>query len=121
MGTEAGLLEISQEGDITFVGFSAKLAQLDETKLVDVSNSMQQVADQSAGQMVVLDLSRVEFFGSSFIEAMFRTWNRLNRKPGSKLVLCGLQEYCKEVVQITHLDRIWPVVANREEAKALQA
>ena len=64
-------------------------------------------------------MASTEFFGSSFIESLFRVWKKLNPKPGAKFAISGLQPYCKEVLEVTHLDRLWPLPANRAAAVAL--
>ncbi len=65
---------------------------------------------------LLVDLSHTKFFGSSFIEVLFRVWNRVNQ-AGGKFAICGLNSYCREVLQITHLDTVWKTFANRLEAQ----
>ncbi|MSR56706.1 MAG: anti-sigma factor antagonist [Planctomycetaceae bacterium] len=66
--------------------------------------------------LVVLDLSNTTFFGSSFIELIFRVWNRLQARPGGSFAICGLTSHCLEVLKITHLDTLWRLYPTREEA-----
>ncbi len=63
--------------------------------------------------LLVLDLSNLRFFGSGFIEALFRAWSVLDACPGGRMSLCGLTAYCREVVEITHLDQLWRVFDSR--------
>jgi anti-anti-sigma regulatory factor len=63
-------------------------------------------------------MAATEFFGSSFIEVLFRVWKRLNTQPHPKFAISGLQEYCREVLEVTHLDSLWPLYATRDEAVA---
>jgi anti-anti-sigma factor len=71
---------------------------------------------------VVLDLSHTRFFGSAFIELLFRAYNRVNEREGGVFALSGLTEYCAEVIAVTHLDRLWKVYPTRAAAvKALSA
>ena len=65
--------------------------------------------------LVVLDLTHVEFFSSSFIELMFRLLKRLKSR-GGKLAICNLHPYCREVLEITNLHTLWPLADTREEA-----
>ena len=37
-------------------------------------------------------------------------------RPGGRLALCGLSGYCREVVEITHLDQLWSIYETRDEA-----
>jgi anti-anti-sigma factor len=70
---------------------------------------------------LVLDFSHVEFFGSSFIEVLFRVWKRLQQRGGS-FAFANVSTYCQEVLKTTHLDSLWPICATVEEAaKRLQA
>lgn len=67
---------------------------------------------------VVIDLSAVEFFSSSFIEVIFRLWNRVHRRPEGRMALCGLTKYCLEVLQVTNLDELWEIFPDRDSALA---
>lgn len=114
--TEQPLVQVSRDGDITIVTFPAHLKHLDEQVIADVSRGLVAAAENSPAGRMILDLSTVEFFGSSFIEALFRAWNRLNNGRKGRLVLCGVQDYCREVLEVTHLDRLWPIVPTRQAA-----
>jgi anti-sigma B factor antagonist len=97
-------------------------AQIDETQVDLVNRRLLELASTTDQPVFVLDLTHVEFFGSSFIEGIFRVWKRLQGRQGSKFAICGLRPYCREVLEITHLDRLWPLYATRDEALAqLQA
>lgn len=112
-------LNVEQQGDVTVCTSTELCHHIDETNVEDVGRHLMTVIQNAEPPRFVLALPTVEFFGSSFIEAMFRAWNRLNSRPAAKLVLCELQPYCREVVEVTHLDRLWPIVGTREEAVAL--
>ena len=116
--TEESLVQVTRDGDVTIVEFPARLKHLDEIVIADVSRGLVAAAESSPAGRMVLDLSTVEFFGSSFIEALFRAWNRLNQGQKGRLILCGVQDYCREVLEVTHLDRLWPMVPTREAAIA---
>jgi anti-anti-sigma factor len=66
--------------------------------------------------LVVLDLSRLRYFGSTFLESLICMWKRLSARPGGRMSLCGLTANCRDVLGFTHLDRIWSVFESREEA-----
>jgi anti-sigma B factor antagonist len=69
---------------------------------------------------LVLDFAHVEFFGSSFIEVLFRVWKRLQQRGGS-FALANVSTYCQEVLKTTHLDSLWPVCPSVDDAaKRLQ-
>ena len=47
---------------------------------------------------------------------LFRIWNRINAIPGGKFGISGLTDYCKEVLEVTHLDKLWNLYPDFDEA-----
>lgn len=114
----SGPLSVVKEGNVTVVVFGPALRHLAEVGLEEVSTQLIQIAQDASPPRLVLDMAVTEFFGSSFIEVLFRVWKRLNSQPDARFAICGLQEYCREVLEITHLDKLWPLYATRAEAVA---
>ena len=113
-----GPLSVLKVGDVTVVVFGSEQRQLDEVGLEKIGRQLIEVAQAANPPLLVLDMAPTEFFGSSFIETLFRVWKKLNTQPGAKFAISGLQPYCKEVLEVTHLDRLWPLPATRAEAIA---
>jgi anti-anti-sigma factor len=67
---------------------------------------------------LVIDLSYTEFFGSSFIEVLFRLANRVTKRDKGRFAIAGLRPYCAEVLSVTHLDELWSTYETTEEAVA---
>lgn len=108
---------ISKRGDVTVIAFDARFESLDEFTLDQVRELVLEAAKAATPPKIVIDLSCTKFFGSSFIEVLFRVWNRVNGADG-KFALSGLTPYCREVLQITHLDKLWPMFPNVDAAVA---
>ena len=104
------------EGDITILEFGDELEHLGEDVMPAVA-----IAVEDAGQAqipkVLLDLSSVRFFGSSFIEVLYRLWKQMESRNG-RFVICGLHPYCGEVLQVTNLDKLWTITTDRESGLA---
>ena len=115
MQTNGPLAEY-RDGKVTIVVFGDELKHLDEVNVAEIGKKLLQVAEHAPHPLLVLDLQATEFFGSSFIESLFRVWKKLNLKPGPRFGLAGLQPYCREVLEVTHLDRLWPLFDTREAA-----
>lgn len=113
-----GPLTVLKEGDVTVVVFGPEQRQLDESGLEKIGRQLIEVAQAANPPLLVLDMAPTEFFGSSFIETLFRVWKKLNTQPGAKFAISCLQPYCKEVLEVTHLDRLWPLPATRADAVA---
>ena len=107
---------ITQDQGVTIISLGADYENLNESGLEALNNMLLKATAQADPPLIVLDLSHLRFFGSGFIEALFRAWNQLNSRPGGRLSLCGLTAYCREVVEITHLDQLWRVFETRDEA-----
>lgn len=94
------------ENGVTVVTLGPDCQNIDEHTLDSIRDVLMEVS-QAEPPLVVMDLSHTKFFGSSFIEVLFRLWNRLNTRQGGEFALSGLQPYCAEVLSITHLDKLW--------------
>jgi anti-sigma B factor antagonist len=105
---ELPLTQITRIGTTTVITFTARCKHLDETIVEAVGREVMDAVGAATPPKVVLDLTATEFFGSSFIEVMFRAWNRLQKQTGGAMALAGLAPYCQEVLEITHLDKLWP-------------
>ncbi len=104
-------------GNVTVISFGPQFESLDEFTLDQVRDFVLDVAKSADPPRVVIDLSFTKFFGSSFIEVLFRVWKRVNG-AGGKFALAGLTSYCREVLEITHLDKLWLLLPNEAEAVA---
>ncbi len=109
---------VSRQDDVTIVALGPEYENLDDAVLEQLRDTMLEAARTAEPPLFALDLSHTKFFGSAFIEVLFRTWNRLNARNGGKFCICGLTPYCAEVIQVTHLDRLWHIAATRDEAVA---
>jgi anti-sigma B factor antagonist len=114
--TAARSPEITVEDGVTIVALGPEYENLDEHGLDDLRETLLEVASSADPPLVVLDLSQTKFFGSAFIEVLFRTCHRLNGRDGGRFCISGLTPYCAEVISITHLDRLWQVAGSREKA-----
>jgi anti-anti-sigma factor len=109
--------EVTVDRGITVIELGAGFQSVDERALDSgLRTSLLEMAESADPPVVLLDLSHTNFFGSSFIEILFRLWNRLNAKPGGNFAICGLTSYCLEVLKITHLDTLWRLYDTRDEA-----
>ena len=110
--------QTSRQGGVTVVSLGPEYENLDESALEGVRSAILAAAVAADPPLVVLDLSHTKFFGSACIEILFRSWNRINGRPGGRFAISGLTPYCAEVIQVTHLDRLWSIYATHDEAAA---
>lgn len=106
---------IEKRSDVTCVILGPDFANLDEQLLDSIRDEVLGAAEAADPPRVLIDLSHTRFFGSSFIEVLFRIWNRVNGLPGGKFGLVGLTDYCQEVLAVTHLDKLWTIYPTLDE------
>ena len=109
---------ISVQNGVTVVEMTEEHKTLNESHVEAIGNCIMDLVEKADPPLMVIDLTQVEFFGSSFIEVLFRAWNKLSKREGSAFSICRLSIYCKEVVEVTHLDRLWKVYGTAQEAVA---
>ena len=108
--------DVQQQDGVTVVSLGPEYESLHEQNLEDVQEDLLVISDAADPPLVVLDLSHTQFFSSSFIEILFRIWNRLNAREGGKFGISGLTVYCKEILKVAHLDELWNIFNTKEEA-----
>ena len=86
-----GPFEEFRDGNVTVVVFGPELRHLDESNVSEIGQKLIQLAERIPHPLLVLDMRATEFFGSSFIESLFRVWKKLNTKPTAKFGIAGLQ------------------------------
>lgn len=70
----------------------------------------------SVPPQIVINMEHVDFYGSSFIESLFRVWNRIKESPDGRFGIANLQQYCREILKVTNLDSVWPIFDDLESA-----
>lgn len=112
----SGTLTEFQEGNVHFVVFDESLKQINDSNLTDLTGRLLEITDKATTSRLVLDISSTEFFSSSFIEVLLRVWKRLNSKPKAQMGFVGVQPYCLEVFNVTHLDKLWSIFDSQQAA-----
>ena len=64
---------------------------------------------------LVIDFSRVSFFGASLLGVLLSAGKRLSARPGD-VALCCLSPQALEIMRVTRQDTVWPIFATRAEA-----
>lgn len=66
--------------------------------------------------IVLMDLSKLEFMGSSVVALIVKIWKDIEGRQGG-MVVVSPNEMTMEVLEISGLTRLWPVVKSRDEAE----
>lgn len=107
---------VARQDGVTVIALGPDYENLDDAILDELRKVILDGVADADPPLVVLDLSHTKFFGSAFIEILFRAWNRIEKQEGGEFALSGLTPYCAEVIDVTHLNRLWKIYNTREEA-----
>lgn len=107
-----------RHGNVTCVVLGREFESVDEFLLDQIRDDILEKAYSADPPHVLIDLSEVKFFGSSFIEVLFRIWNKVDKGEDGKFGISGLTKYCIEVLEVTQLDKLWDLYPTLDDAVA---
>lgn len=111
------------------MGFSISLEQSGPDLVVlpegdidlSVSSEFQQKLREALSKQpprLVVDLGQVPYMDSSGVATLVDAMQQA-RRVNSSLVLCCLQDKVRSIFEITRLDRVFPIAADRTQASAM--
>jgi len=109
------MVHICCQQDVTVVELRSRYDSLDLKVLDEFGETLIAAVERATPPLLLLDLSGTDYIGSSFIEQLLRAWKEIEARQG-RMVLCGANPFCLEVLQTTRLDTLWPVFGTRDEA-----
>jgi len=110
-------LTIDDEQDVVVVGFK-DVTILDDTLIQQIGEEFKGLTLQAAsGGKLLLDFSRVGFMSSAMIGQIVKLHKNCKRDK-IKLKLCKISPNIFEVFQITGLNKLLDIQADREHAMA---
>lgn len=112
MASSSELLQEQLDGGV-IITLGEEYDSLDGGTLKHTGDQLVSIAKSTEPPVVILDMTHTKFFGSAFIEVLVQTWNTLEARGEGRLILCGLQTYCREILSVTHLDEIWDLYPDR--------
>lgn len=118
MDSTPGLSEaftIERRGDLTIITATPALERMSFGLEREAARLILQPVEDQGNPQIVIDLSRVGYFGSNFLALLIRCWKMTEAKGGT-MVLAGVSERARELLHLTSLDIVWPIYATRAEA-----
>lgn len=109
------MTNVLQDRTITVVEMDREYSSLAESHLLDARRLMLDAAASCEPPTLVVDLSQTRYFGSAFMEVLFRAWHRVKNR-GGRMLLCGLDANGQEALRVCQLDNLWPNFSTRSEA-----
>lgn len=113
--TFADSIQIERHDDIAIVTPSPQVEEMHETAIEQAAKMVIQSLREDPPSGIVVDLSRVNYFGSVFVSFLLRC-HSLARKNATEIVLAGPSEAARELLQLLDLETLWAIYETRREA-----
>lgn len=88
---------------------------IDGYMAIDFKSKLNEIV-QNGGEKIVIDLSRLEFIDSSGLGAMVSVLKKTGM-PG-KVILCGVKDGVRSILELTRLNKVFPIYHSVKEAVA---
>ena len=115
MITSEKLFEIRQQGDVVVATPTANLRELEFQRILRDSEEVLALVRSGDARNVVLDLRNTDYCGSTALELFTAFWTQV-REHGGRMALCNVSNHELEILEATHLDRLWPILPTLDEA-----
>jgi len=106
---------VERHGDLAVIIPSPEVESMPENLIQQAAQLVLAPLKQDPPAGLVIDLSRVSYFGSVFISFLLRC-HMLVKKHGSEVVLAGPSERVRELLHLTALDTLWALYDTRAQA-----
>jgi anti-sigma B factor antagonist len=108
-------ITIERHGELIIVIPSPALEEMDPGQIEEAAEVILAPLDGEVLPLVIIDLSKVDYFGSTFLSVLLRCWKKTQAK-GGLMVLTGVSLRARELLRVTSLDMVWPIYGTRREA-----
>ena len=115
-GSSADLFTIEPRGGVVVIQVSGNIERFDATLIDSASELILAPIRREDFPQVIFDLTKVDYFGSAFLQLLLRCWNHVTKVKAGQMVLCGVTPRARELMHLTSLDILWPMYADRREA-----
>ncbi len=113
--SKGGVIQIKRQGDLAIIIPASEVETMEWELIEQAAEIVLMPLKREPPAAVIVDLSQVSFFGSVFLSLLLRC-HKLVKQQGGEMVLCGVSQRAKELLEVTALDTIWAIYNTREEA-----
>lgn len=109
-------IDVSKTGDVSVITFTDPKI-LDEVVIQELGSELFALVDADNRKTILLDFAGVEFLSSAALGKLI-TFDRKLKTAKGRLKVCGLVPGILEVFQVTKLNKVFDIRAERAEALA---
>jgi anti-sigma B factor antagonist len=107
--------QIEELDDAIVITPGPRIGSLDNSYLAERRSALVDAIRKSSESAVIVDFSRVGYFGSLLLDTLCVVWKQTRERSGT-MALCNLTDVSKEILNKSRLNSLWPVFATREAA-----
>ncbi|HUQ71200.1 MAG TPA: hypothetical protein VM165_16855, partial [Planctomycetaceae bacterium] len=86
--SEESFLIVTQDRGVNVVELGPRAQLIEEPILEPLTKELLATAAALKPPLMLLDMSQTTFFGSGFLETLFRVWKTLQNRPEANLSIC---------------------------------
>ncbi|MFN0197047.1 MAG: STAS domain-containing protein [Planctomycetaceae bacterium] len=109
--------EIEIVNGIAVIQLESHLSNYQGEEFLSAVKDLSRVLTGAEISSVLIDFSRVQYFGSSVLEGLRLLWKELGA-GNRQIFLCELSEVCEQIVRLSHFDHVWTIYPTRKMAIA---
>ncbi len=116
--TESPAYQFQNGKRFATVEFFQPLAACRWSEIEKIGDELKSEIGALSHPVFLLDLSRLEFMGSSIVALIVRLWKSTQERGGS-MVVVNSNAMIREVLDIAGLTRVWTIVDSRDQAEKM--
>jgi len=109
------IFEFERQGKTLIVTPVADLRELDYPQIEAGAREMLHLLKNGAIANVVIDFHKTDYYGSTALGFFVCVWKKI-RTRGGKMAFCNISDHELEILNVTRLDKLWPICSSRAEA-----
>ena len=115
--TSPKYFRVEPSNDALIIAAVANIHNLVEDEVRGECDSLLQLLEKNHAKHAIIDLEKLDYFGSIMLELMVVVWKEVN-KAGGKFAVCNVSKVGMEILKTARFDTIWPILESREAAIA---
>ncbi len=118
MTTNDAPFRFTQEGNLSILTLLPELNNVQWGEIDAIGTQVLSSLESQAHPLLIVDLSPLSYMGSAMVALIVRAWKATQPKKGKICVICP-HASVREVLKLAALDKVWDIVDDMDEARAL--
>jgi len=103
------------EGDVLILTLQSQAQNMAESAAISERQRLPSEYIRVAATHAVVDFNQLSYFTSMLLEALLQLWKSVEARNG-RMALYNLAPIGREIISVSHFDRLWPICDTREQA-----